>query len=78
MTVSAKYQRGFRNSFTDNAYMGTKENHSRSPMIVINAIRDFASGLGRGLSLYFSQRNDLTERALMPGRLTPGTSRRRR
>lgn len=38
-------------------------------MIFVHAIRDFTHGLSRGLSLYFSQRNDMTEQTLMPGRL---------
>ena len=37
-------------------------------MIIINALRDFADGLSRGLSIFFTQRNDFTERAIMPGR----------
>lgn len=36
-------------------------------MFVFNALRDFADGLSRGLSLFFTERNDFTERALMPG-----------
>jgi len=47
-------------------------------MSFVDAIRDFAGGLSRGLSLYFSQRNDMTERALMPGRLTRNAMRDRR
>ena len=35
-------------------------------MIIFNAIRDFAGGLSRGLSLYFTERNDYTARALTP------------
>ena len=35
-------------------------------MIILNALRDFADGLSRGLSLYFTERNDFTERALSP------------
>ena len=37
-------------------------------MIILNALRDFADGLSRGLSLFFTERNDFTERATMPGR----------
>ncbi len=36
-------------------------------MIIITALRDFADGLSRGLSLFFTERNDFTERTLMPG-----------
>lgn len=36
-------------------------------MIVFNAVRDFADGLSRGLSLFFTERNDHTARALTPG-----------
>jgi len=38
-------------------------------MILVHAIRDFTQGFSRGLSLYFSQRNDMTALTLMPGRL---------
>lgn len=37
-------------------------------MVIINAFRDFADGLSRGVSLFFTQRNDFTERSVMPGR----------
>ena len=33
-------------------------------MIILNAFRDFADGLTRGLSLYFSERNDHVERTV--------------
>ena len=29
-------------------------------MIIFNAMRDFADGLSRGLSLFFTERQDLT------------------
>ncbi|HRX34770.1 MAG TPA: hypothetical protein P5337_00100 [Aestuariivirga sp.] len=35
-------------------------------MIIISAVRDFADGLSRGLSQFFTQRNDYVERAVMP------------
>jgi hypothetical protein len=35
-------------------------------MFIITALRDFANGLSRGLGLYFTERNDFTERAVMP------------
>lgn len=35
-------------------------------MIIFNAFRDFADGLTRGLSLYFTERNDHTIRAITP------------
>jgi len=38
-------------------------------MIILNALRDFADGLSRGLSIFFSERNDHTERTVMPGRI---------
>ena len=40
-------------------------------MILFNAIRDFAGCLGRGLSLYFTERNDFTARAVTPGFRAP-------
>lgn len=36
-------------------------------MQIITAFRDFAGGLSRGLSLFFTERNDAVERALAPG-----------
>lgn len=39
-------------------------------MLIINAFRDFADGLSRGVSLFFTQRNDYTERSVMPARST--------
>lgn len=35
-------------------------------MIIINAFRDFADGLSRGLSLFITERNSYTERTFMP------------
>ena len=35
-------------------------------MIVFNALRDFADGLTRGMSLFITQRNDFTARTLSP------------
>jgi hypothetical protein len=35
-------------------------------MIILNAFRDFADGLSRGLGLFFSERNDHVERTMMP------------
>jgi len=35
-------------------------------MIILNAFRDFADGLSRGLSLYFTERNEHTARAFDP------------
>jgi hypothetical protein len=35
-------------------------------MIILNAFRDFADGLTRGLGLFFSERNDHLERAIEP------------
>lgn len=34
-------------------------------MIILNAFRDFADGLSRGLGRFFSERNDHLERTLM-------------
>ena len=39
-------------------------------MIIITAFRDFADGLSRGFSLFFTERNDFTEKPFMPGRST--------
>jgi hypothetical protein len=36
-------------------------------MIVLSAMRDFADGLSRGLSLFFTERQDTTARTLSPG-----------
>lgn len=36
-------------------------------MIIFNALRDFAEGLSRGLSLYVTERNEFVEAATMPG-----------
>lgn len=44
-------------------------------MIIFNAFRDFADGLSRGVSMFFTQRNDHVERSLMPGRLNPDRRR---
>ena len=38
-------------------------------MIIFNALRDFADGLSRGFSLYFTARNDYTVKSTMPGRI---------
>lgn len=35
-------------------------------MILFNAVRDFADGLSRGLTLFFMERNDYTERTVRP------------
>ena len=35
-------------------------------MIVLNAMRDFAGGLTRGLSLFLTERQDSTARTLWP------------
>jgi hypothetical protein len=35
-------------------------------MSIIHAFRDFAGGLSRGLSLYFTERNDFIERTVLP------------
>ena len=45
-------------------------------MILFNAFRDFAEGLSRGVSMFFTQRNDHLERSLMPGRIQPGRRNR--
>ncbi len=34
-------------------------------MIILNAFRDFADGLTRGLGLFFSERNDHLERTMI-------------
>ena len=39
-------------------------------MIIINALRDFADGLTRGVSLFLTERNQLTEKPFMPGRIS--------
>jgi hypothetical protein len=36
-------------------------------MMILSALRDFAEGLARGLSLYIPARNDNTARAFAPG-----------
>ncbi len=36
-------------------------------MIVFSAMRDFADGLTRGLSLFLTERQDTTARTLSPG-----------
>lgn len=41
-------------------------------MILFNAFRDFADGLARGMSLFFTERNDHTLRTTMPGRVRRG------
>lgn len=35
-------------------------------MVFITALRDFADGLSRGLSLYMTERHDFTECAVSP------------
>lgn len=35
-------------------------------MLIINALKDFAEGLSRGIGLYFTERNSFTETALTP------------
>jgi hypothetical protein len=35
-------------------------------MIIVTALRDFADGLSRGLGLFFTTRNDFTEKTLDP------------
>jgi hypothetical protein len=49
---------------------------TRQNMIVFTAMRDFADGLTRGLSLFLTERQDTTARTLWP---TPSerTERRR-
>ena len=37
-------------------------------MIIFSAMRDFADGLTRGLSLFLTERQDMTARALAPSR----------
>lgn len=39
-------------------------------MIIINAFRDFADGLSRGLGLYFTERNDHVVRTMIPAQKT--------
>lgn len=39
---------------------------SEATMIVFNAMRDFADGLSRGLSLFFTERREHTVRVLAP------------
>lgn len=41
-------------------------------MIILNAVRDFAEGLARGMSLFFTERHDFVERSTMPGRIRRG------
>jgi hypothetical protein len=36
-------------------------------MFFINALRDFADGMTKGLSLYLTERNDFTIRTAAPG-----------
>lgn len=40
-------------------------------MIIFNAFRDFADGLTRGVSLFFTERQEHVERSMMPGRTNP-------
>ena len=35
-------------------------------MFMITALRDFADGLTRGVSLYLTERNDYTARSMLP------------
>jgi hypothetical protein len=37
-------------------------------MVVFSAFRDFAEGLTRGFSLFFTERNEFTARTLSPPR----------
>jgi hypothetical protein len=37
-------------------------------MIVLSAMRDFATGLTRGLALFLTERQDVTARTLSPAR----------
>lgn len=37
-------------------------------MLIINALRDFADGLSRGVSMFFADRQTVAERPFMPGR----------
>jgi hypothetical protein len=45
-------------------------------MIVFSAMRDFADGLTRGLSLFLTERQDTTARTLWPAR-SPQVERRK-
>jgi hypothetical protein len=45
-------------------------------MIVFNALRDFADGFTRGLSLFITERNDFTAQALAPQRPAPSGRRK--
>ena len=38
----------------------------RPPMFLFSAMRDFADGLTRGLSLFLTERQDMTVRVLSP------------
>ncbi len=38
-------------------------------MIVLSAFRDFADGLTRGFSLFFTERRELTSQPRQPGKL---------
>ena len=40
-------------------------------MIVFTALRDFADGLTRGMSLFITERNDFTAHTLTPQRQAP-------
>jgi hypothetical protein len=44
----------------------TSFTRTRQPMIVFSAMRDFADGLTRGLSLFLTERNDMTARTFSP------------
>jgi hypothetical protein len=35
-------------------------------MIILSAVRDFADGLSRGFSLFFTERHDTTARHMLP------------
>lgn len=41
-------------------------NFFRTTTMFITALRDFADGLSRGLGLFFTTRNDFTEKTLDP------------
>jgi hypothetical protein len=45
--------------------------------MMFNAIRDFADGLTRGLSLFFTERNDFTAKTMMPASRRDASKRNR-
>lgn len=43
-----------------------EDRYEAAIMIIVNALRDFADGLSRGLSRYLTERNEFTATAITP------------